>query len=218
MIRIFLIYIVILPLSSYGQNDRFEFYGGLNFTNPNFSVDFASSEAKLGYSIGGLYTFNRSKIKDLTFQIGLGYTNHAYNVRLKFSDPDEQLKEIFSKNYLHDIEFPLLAVYAFDFNKYKLLFKVGLIPGFNVLYKSDIRFTNIENSNGVPETYSEIRTARPNAIRRMNIFTGATLIRKFKNINYGLQPYLQYNFLPAIQENSSGPKFWTFGINLVLNK
>ena len=218
MIRLVIICMVLLPLSSYGQNDRFEFYGGLNLTSPNFSEDFASSEAKLGYSIGGLFTLKKSKVKNLTFQIGLGFANHAYNTRLKLSDPDEQLKEIYSKNYLHDIEFPFLALYAFDFNNYKLIFKAGLIPGFNILYKSDIRFTNIQNSNDVSETYSEVRTVRPYAIRRMNIFTGVTLMRKFQNINYGLQPYLQYNFLPGIQENSLGSKFWTFGLNLVLTK
>jgi hypothetical protein len=218
MIRIIIICMVLLPLSSYGQIDRFEFYGGLNLTRPYFSEDFASSEAKLGYTIGGLYTVRKSAVDNLSIQIGLGFSNRTYTTRLVFSNPDEPLKEIFSKNYLNDFEFPILGAYILDFSDYQVIFKVGLIPGFNVLYKSDLRFINISNAEGIPKTYSEVRTARPNAFRRMNIFTGVTLVKKFQNINLGLQPNLQYNFLPGIQENSLGPKFWTYGLNLTFTK
>lgn len=133
-----------------------------------------------------MYTVRKSAVDNLSIQIGLGFSNRTYTTRLVFSNPDEPLKEIFAKNHHRDIEFPILGAYTLDFNNYQIIFKVGLIPGFNILYKSDLRFTNILNADGVSETYNEIRTIRPHTFRRLNIFTGITLMKKFQNINLGL--------------------------------
>jgi len=210
--------IFLLPMAGFAQIDRFEFYGGVNLTRPIFRGSFASSELRPGYTFGALYSVRELRTSGLTFHVGVGFTQRVYNVLLDFSDPSENPKGIFAKNYLQDIEFPLLVSHTWDFNNFQLKIHTGLIPGLNVLYKSELKFTNMPNHLGIQDNYEETRSIRPNAFRRMNVFAGLSIVKKMKIFKLGLQPNFQFNFLPEVQENSSGPKFLAYGFNMTFSK
>lgn len=206
-------------LQTFGQLSRLELYGGLNLTNPTvLRNSFTGIDPGLGYVIGGLYRYKDNPHPPISFQFGLGFTQRTYNVHITTNRDNGPLGEIFSKNYLRDIEIPLFGGYTMDLNNYQVVFKIGLIPGFNILYRSDLKFNNIVDPEGNLETWEEMRTLRPNKFERLNAFTGISLARKFNGYHLGFQPNLQYNFLPLIRKDSIGAEFWSYGINLIISK
>lgn len=216
--KLLVLIFLLSPTLSFAQWDKVEIYSGVNFTKPTFSANFATSEARIGYTFGGLYTIKERPKSGVSYQLGLGFTRRVYNVNLDFSMPTEVPSGVFAKNLIQDIEIPFLVAYTWHFNEFQIKINTGLIPGFNIYYKSELNFINMPNNEGGRESYDEIRSVRPNAFKRMNVFTGISFIKPMRNFKVGIQPHLQYNFLPAIQENSLGPEFWTYGLNLTFSK